>query len=616
MKKEKTGVLKKKMFLGILLILLPILVAVTVLFYKTRTELEEEYIHRIHSDLGEISRNIDEKVNEVYILSDMYAGIDKLEDYAERVYNRDDPTYKKGTIIRIHKDILGPVNQLNRWAKLSAMYTRKGEILNFIDPNQDTEKIKHKLENMQVNDPENLMKLIWYPVKENFLLSDKPEDIHKKMAVFASRRVFSREYSRYQYVQIFALDEGDIYDLYKDKVKALGAEIYIVDAEGNIISSSDEEILKAGRIPDNSFAKKCGDQKNLEIKKNGKSYLVSNKKSEINDWQIVMTVPKKQITASLDRLYLKFFILLLVSMGIDILLVSGLYRSFMDPINKLSISMKEVYKGNLNAYVELKEYPRKNEIYDMIVCYNSMLEQINTHIIKDLKTDRKKKELELEVLMSQVNPHFLYNTLENIVWKANEAHCPDIGRMAASLGRMYRLSISDGKVIVPMEREIEHLMMYVKIQKMRYGDNVDFELQIDEEQVHVHELYSLKILLQPIVENSFLYGRKGPEKPMKIRLSIRKRDGWIWIKVVDNGRGMDKKHLEEVRNQIKEGRKTQKKEHTKRSTGIGLRSAKMRIYLYFGVEDAVSIYSKKDMGTLVVVKIPVITKADVDENEN
>lgn len=100
------------------------------------------------------------------------------------------------------------MDRLNRREKLSAMYTWRGELLNFRDPNQDTEETKHELEKMQVNDPANLMQLIWYPARENFLLSDKPKDIHEKMAVFASRRVFSREHNRYEYVQIFALNEG------------------------------------------------------------------------------------------------------------------------------------------------------------------------------------------------------------------------------------------------------------------------------------------------------------------------------------------------------------------------------------------------------------------------
>lgn len=614
MKKKKTGALKRKMLFGMLLILNPVLGVVTLLFWQTRSALKEEYIRTAHHDLREVSRNVDEKVDEVYAMSDVYAGTDEFEDYAETIYSKRSSSYKKGAIVRIHEQILEPLDRLNRREKLSAMYTWRGELLNFRDPNQDTEETKHELEKMQVNDPANLMQLIWYPARENFLLSDKPKDIHEKMAVFASRRVFSREHNRYEYVQIFALNEGVFYDLYKDKAKALRGEIYIIDGEGKVISSSDEEILKEGKIPERLFEKvQDSSTKVLEIGRNKKSYLVDIKKSEINDWRTIMVVPETQVTASVDTLYLKFFIILLVSVGTSALLITYLYRSFMEPINKLNISMKEVYNGNLDAYVELKEYLRRNEIYDMMVYYNSMLKRINTHIIEGLKADRKKKELELEVLMSQINPHFLYNTLENIVWKSNEAGRPDIGRMAASLGRMYRLSISGGQVIVPMEHEIEHLMAYVKIQKNRYGDSVEFELQTDMTQVH--ELYSLKILLQPIVENSFLYGTEGLERPMTVRLSIRKRDGWVWIRVIDNGCGMEKERLEQVRSQIKEGRKNTG-EKAPRSTGIGLHSAQMRIRLYFGIEDAVSIYSKKGMGTLVVVKIPVITKEDVDENGN
>lgn len=216
--------------------------------------------------------------------------------------------------------------------------------------------------------------------------------------------------------------------------------------------------------------------------------------------------------------------------------------------------------------------------------------------------------------MSQINPHFLYNTLENIVWKSSEAGRPDIGRMAASLGRMYRLSISGGQVIVPMEHEIEHLMAYVKIQQSRYGDGAEFDLRTDMAQIH--ELYSLKILLQPIVENSFLYGMDGLDRLMVIRMTIREKDGWVTIKVLDNGKGMDKKRLEEVRTQIHSGRKYEKDgaEKNRRSTGIGLNSVEMRIKLYFGLDHAVSIYSKEGQGTLVVVKIPRITKEDVEKS--
>lgn len=615
--KKNGGALKRKMFLGMILTLIPVLIVVTILFWQTRSALKEEYIRTSHHDLREISRNVDEKLEEVSSMSDDYAGNEKLNAYAEKDYSRKSQDYKKSDIVRIHQQVIQTIDWLNRREKISAVYTNKGVLLNFQDPNNDTPQVRERLEKMDVNSQQSLMRLIWYPVQENFLTSAVPEDIHKKMAVFCSRRVYSWKHNQYEYAQIFALEESVFYNLYREKADSLHGEIYIVNGSGELISTSDEKSLESCTVP--GYLKdilSSRSDETFEIKRDGENKLVSVEQSTVNDWVTVMIVPAGEVMKNMDSLYLKFFIILLVCMGISGLMMLWLYKSFMEPIGKLNNSMREVYGGNLDAYVEVKDYTRRNEINDMMVYYNSMLRRINTHIIEGLKADRKKKELELEVLMSQINPHFLYNTLENIVWKSSEAGRPDIGRMAASLGRMYRLSISGGQVIVPMEHEIEHLMAYVKIQQSRYGDGAEFDLRTDMAQIH--ELYSLKILLQPIVENSFLYGMDGLDRLMVIRMTIREKGGWVTIKVLDNGKGMDKKRLEEVRTQIHSGRKYEKggAEKNRRSTGIGLNSVEMRIKLYFGLDHAVSIYSKEGQGTLVVVKIPRITKEDVDEEGN
>lgn len=135
MKKKKTGALKRKMLFGMLLILIPVLGVVTLLFWQTRSALKEEYIRTARHDLREVSRNVDEKVDEVYAMSDVYAGTDEFEDYAETIYSKRSSSYKKGAIVRIHEQILEPLDRLNRRERLSAMYTWRGELLNFRDPN-------------------------------------------------------------------------------------------------------------------------------------------------------------------------------------------------------------------------------------------------------------------------------------------------------------------------------------------------------------------------------------------------------------------------------------------------------------------------------------------------
>ena len=612
-KKRNIG-LKRRMLYGILQVLIPVVVIITILFWHTRKVMKQEYMRSTQSRITDIANKIDAKIQDIYSVSDNFAANDQLNKYIEKEYSPTEPMYKKLDIVRIYTNIFGAYDMLNQRARISAMYTYKGELFNFLDPNNDTDEVIKKLQAMNIEDPDLLMKFRWYPLQDNFLLSDQPGEVRDSKAVMGIRRIYSWEKGRYECVQVFAIKERDVYEQYKELAESIPGDIYVITGDGRLISSSNEKAVEAGTISEklnNEILEQTGDLKDGWAAL-GNQQMIQVKTSDVNDWKIVMVVPVKAVTKEVDVLYYRIFLVMVACVGFCAMMILYLYKSFMDPIGKLNISMKEVYGGNLNAYVDVKQ---KNEVGDMIRYYNSMLERINTNIIEKLQSDRKKKELELEVLMSQINPHFLYNTLENIVWMSNDAGRPDIGRTAASLGRMYRLSISGGQVIVPMEHEIEHLMAYVKIQKNRYKDEFEFDLRTDMRQIH--ELFSLKIILQPVVENSFLYGMTGLKHPMTIHLTVKEKGQWVMIKVMDNGRGMDREKLKEIRDQIRFGKAgKEEEEQNRRSSGIGLHSVESRIKLYFGVDRAVSIYSKKDAGTLTVIRIPRITGEDIDEEGN
>lgn len=611
-KKRNIG-LKRRMLYGILQVLIPVVVIITILFWHTRKVMKQEYMRTTQSRVTDITNKIDAKIQDIYSVSDNFAANDQLNKYIEKEYSPTEPMYKKLDIVRIYTNIFGAYDMLNQRARISAMYTYKGELFNFLDPNNDTEEVIKKLQAMNIEDPDLLMKFRWYPLQDNFLLSDQPGEVRDRKAVMGIRRIYSWEKGRYECVQVFAIKEREVYEQYKELAESIPGDIYVITGDGRLISSSNEKAVEAGTISEklkNELLEQTGDLKDGWAALGNQ--MIQVKTSDVNDWKIVMVVPVKAVTKEVDVLYYRIFLVMVACVGFCAMMILYLYKSFMDPIGKLNISMKEVYGGNLNAYVDVKQ---KNEVGDMIRYYNSMLERINTNIIEKLQSDRKKKELELEVLMSQINPHFLYNTLENIVWMSTEAGRPDIGRTAASLGRMYRLSINGGQVIVPMEHEIEHLMAYVKIQKNRYKDEFEFDLRTDMRQIH--ELFSLKIILQPVVENSFLYGMTGLKHPMIIHLTVKEKGQWVMIKVMDNGRGMDREKLGEIRDQIRFGRiGKEEEEQNRRSSGIGLHSVESRIKLYFGVDRAVSIYSKKDVGTLTVIRIPRITVEDIDEHGN
>ena len=219
---------------------------------------------------------------------------------------------------------------------------------------------------------------------------------------------------------------------------------------------------------------------------------------------------------------------------------------------------------------------------------------------RDMVVLGSRQDLGMQVLMSQINPHFLYNTLESIVWKAGEAGRPDIGKLASSLGKLYRLSISGG-LFVPLEQELEHVQMYMNIQRSRYGNKVDYEVRlhrVDPDGVEV-----LKLILQPIVENSLLYGMDGLDHTLRIRVAAWRRGEKLLLTVTDNGVGMDRAALARLRDQIVHGRKP-RAEANYRSTGIGLHNIGARLRLYAGSSSCIRVQSKLQFGTRVTLELP------------
>ncbi|MCR1841513.1 sensor histidine kinase [Murimonas intestini] len=599
--------LKKRMLVGFLAVLGGVFVIITVLFLHTRNTLKEEYRAMLKARVEGIGNDIDALIRDVYNVSDNFAFNDQLESYIDKVYKPEDWAIKKADTLKLYKQIFSVYDMLQERQKLGAIYTYKGILFNFIDVNNDGQEVIDKLEEMGVNKKEHLMRFYWYPLQDNFFASDAYGDIRKDKIVMGVRNVYSVWKGFYVCTHIFSLREEELYNLYKDDIPSVKGDIFVLMGEGELLSSSDTEALGKEQI-DPELRSMIRSREADEFRWNNNQVCV--RQSEVNNWLTVAVIPEKVMTQEIDTLYLRIFLALGACMALCCAMILYLYRSLIGPVNELSTAMTEVYGGNLNAYVKVTA---RNEIGDMMRYYNDMLKSINVHVVEKLEADRNKKELELEVLMSQINPHFLYNTLENIVWKSNEAGRPDIGRLAASLGRMYRLSISGGKVIVPMQHEIEHLMAYIKIQKDRHGENFEFDLRIDA--AKARQLYSLKILLQPVVENSFLYAAEGLERKLIIRLCMRERGEEIEIRVIDNGVGMGRERLAQVRDQIRNGRKHQQEdEKNRRSTGIGLNSVAARLTLYFGIQNPIKIYSKKGMGTITVIRMPRLTGDMVGED--
>lgn len=220
---------------------------------------------------------------------------------------------------------------------------------------------------------------------------------------------------------------------------------------------------------------------------------------------------------------------------------------------------------------------------------------VTSMILKGLTKEIQQREQEIyqhemRAMYSQINPHFLYNTLDAIVWMAEFNKKEDVIAITKSLARFFRLSLNQGKAVTTLRDEIEHVQQYLYIQKQRYQDKLEYSVHADEEALDV---LVPKIILQPIVENSIYHGIKDKDGIGTIDITIKSYNDYIQILISDDGIGYDE--------QIEETEKD--KSHKTKLGGIGLQNVERRIQLFCGQDYGLSIHSKKNIGTTVTLKI-------------
>ena len=278
-----------------------------------------------------------------------------------------------------------------------------------------------------------------------------------------------------------------------------------------------------------------------------KSFSSVTKEMEGNQWKFCYFCPTDTIMESARYLMLKNLPLLTACILLIGILSYFFSRRLVCKLEQLTENMNQIHSGIREVTVQSDS---KDEIGVLIRTFRRMMDEINKLISEVYEAKIVLQRTEMRALQAQINPHFLYNTLENIVWKSNEVGRPDIGRIAAALGRLYRLSIGNGETIVPIRQEVEHVMAYVNIQKNRYKERIEFDSTVDYDQLYNYAM--IKLTLQPVVENCFMYGMEGIDRVLKIRLDIREEAEVIRFRVADNGCGMTRSQLKEVRDRAGE----------------------------------------------------------------
>ena len=249
--------------------------------------------------------------------------------------------------------------------------------------------------------------------------------------------------------------------------------------------------------------------------------------------------------------------------------------------------MKKVEKGDLNVIVDIK---RKDEIGQLGRSFNSMIKKIKKLIEEVYVNQIKRKEAELRALQPQINPHFLYNTLDVIYWTSRLEKAYKTGKIVSSLANLFKLGLNKGSKVTTIGKEIEHLKSYLEIQKVRYDKEPKFSIDIDKS---LYELKTIKLILQPLVENSLIHDIPNLGSKGMVSIKVYEKNNDIIFEIIDNGIGMNKKRINEVF-----------QEDIEKKKGYGIKNVHERIKLYFGDQYGLSIDSKIGKGTIVKIKIP------------
>lgn len=405
-----------------------------------------------------------------------------------------------------------------------------------------------------------------------------------------------KEFNHYHNLGVLLLwiDEEKIRSIYRSSVPKEGHTL-IVDQNGMVISSSDSTQIQQ-QVKQRPYYKYLKNQTGSAILTiNQQKLLFTFSTSKETGWKVITLAPATALTESISWLAL-----LIVTMGIICFLVLFYLSTFIttiitDPIKQLSDSIKKVQRGDFSQQVS---FTNEDEIGELGRGYNAMIVSIKDLIERVYKLQIEEREAELNALQAQINPHFLYNTLDTIFWKAERNHVPEISEMVLALSRIFRLSLNRGNELATVAQEQELIEHYLKLQKIRFKQKLSYEIDFDPKLL---ELRIPKLILQPFVENAIIHGIEELESDGHLQITGKLDQDRLVFNITDNGVGMD----EEKINKILSRNETNNENQLKVSGGYAVRNVLERLELYYSSNHELTFQSRPAQGTTVTIKIPV-----------
>ena len=308
------------------------------------------------------------------------------------------------------------------------------------------------------------------------------------------------------------------------------------------------------------------------------------------DWVLCTMIENSMITAQTDSIIRYILYIGILLFIISIFLAVIVSNSIVKPIQSLKTNMIEVSHGNLQSYYD---FQNTDEVSVLGQVFNQMLNEIENLINQVVHEQKQKRKAEFRALQSQINPHFLYNTLDTLQWKALEYDAFEVADLVNSLSRFFRISLSSGNEYISIAKETEHVQNYLDIQKVRYKDKVSYTITADPA---IAQKMVPKLIIQPLVENAIYHGLKPRKENGHIEIIVSSDTDFLLIEVRDDGIGMSPERLTQLQTDLA---------NSVESDHYGLYNINERLKTTFGEDYQIRVTSKVNQGTIVLLKIPI-----------
>lgn len=471
-----------------------------------------------------------------------------------------------------------------------SVYDMQGNVLS--NGNDTDENIKDGLTDLSFD------KSVYSNLKDGYAISQPHVNTLYKNKYPWVVTIAKKEYSNLFSQQVFVAIDFKFSSIakYIDKV-SIGQRgyCYIVNSKGQIIYHPQQQMLFSGLKEENTF--EISELSDGIHRKKDNIYNISSLDS--CNWKIVGVSFNDEITQAVkSQVVVGLIFALLFSAFMSAVIYFLLSRTVTRPVRRLVASMQKFekqaetfeYKADMSNVAEFQTLSTSFE--HMVLMIQSLVEKVHNEEIVLRKT-------ELKALQAQINPHFLYNTLDSIQWMCEQDNSKDAVKMVGALAKLFRISISHGNEFIAISDELKHAESYLIIQSYRYKNQFTYSFDVDKS---VLDCMCNKITIQPFIENAIYHGLDRMVDEGEIKIIVERRGKDIAIIVKDNGLGMTEEQCKAV---LQKGRSDSK--------GIGVKNVDDRLKIYFGEEYGITIDSELDVGTTVTIKIPKIEKGHENE---